>query len=119
MFLRYRVLPAAAATALAVASLSRPASAWVETHVVADDVRITLERDAPARVEHRITLRIAGGPLRALDLRGVDGDAEPEAEAYVVTERDASLKSLASAREVTAELLPPDNKPTKDGSPAP
>lgn len=116
--LRARALPAVA-TALALAAVSRTAGAWVETHVVADDVRITLERDAPARVEHRITVRIAGGPLRTLDLRGVDGDAEPEAEAFVVTERDASLKSLASAREVTAELIPPDNKPTRDGGPSP
>jgi hypothetical protein len=119
MSLRIRPIHAAAFTALALASLTRSASAWVEAHVVADDVRVTLERDAPARVEHRITLHIAGGPLRALDLRGVDGDAEPEADAYVVTEHDASVKSLASAREVTAELIPPDNKPTKDGSPAP
>jgi hypothetical protein len=108
-----------AVTALALVSLPGTASAWVETHVVADDVRVTLLRDAPARVEHRITLRIAGGPLRSIDLRGVDGDAEPEPDAYVVTEHDASIKSLASAREVTAELLPPDNKPTKDGGPAP
>ena len=109
----------ATSAALALFAVPRTASAWVEAHVVSDDVRITLERDAPARVEHRITVRIAGGPLRTLDVRGVDGDAEPEAEAYVVTERDASLKSLASAREVTAELIPPDNKPQKDGSPSP
>lgn len=116
--LRARALPAFA-TAAALVAAPRAAHAWVEAHVVADDVRITLERDAPARVEHRITVRIAGGPLRTLDLRGVDGDAEPEPEAFVVTERDAALKSLGSAREVTAELLPPDNKPTKDGSPSP
>lgn len=115
---RARALPAFA-TALALAALPRTAAAWVEAHVVSDDVRVTLERDAPARVEHRITVKIAGGPLRALDLRGVDGDAEPEPEAFVVTERDASLRSLASAREVTAELIPPDNKPTSDGSPSP
>lgn len=116
--LRARVFPAVA-TALALAAVSQTARAWVETHVVADDVRVTLERDAPARVEHRITLRIAGGPLRTLDLRGVDGDAEPEPGAFVITERDATLKSLASAREITAEMIPPDNKPTQDGSPQP
>ncbi len=119
MLPRARVLHAAAATALAFVSLTRTASAWVELHVEADDVRITLERDAPARVEHRIKVRIAGGPLRVLDLRGVDGDAEPEADAFVVSEHDAEIKSLASAREVTADLIPPDTKPTKDGSPAP
>ena len=119
MLPRARVLHAAAATALAFVSLTRTASAWVETHIESDDVRVTLERDAPARVEHRIKVRIAGGPLRVLDLRGVDGDAEPETDAYVVTEHDAGIKSLASAREVTAELIPPDTKPTKDGSPAP
>ena len=84
-----------------------------------DLVRILLDREGPARVEHRITVRIAGGPLKALDLRGVDGDAEPETGAFLVNEHDASIKSLASAREITAELIPPDNKPTKDGSPSP
>lgn len=115
---RARALPAIV-TSLLLTAASRPAAAWVEVHVLSDDVRVTLERDAPARVEHRITVRVAGGPLRTLDLRGVDGDAEPEAEAYLVTERDAAQRSLASAREVTADLLPPDNKPTADGGPAP
>ncbi len=107
------------AAAFSLFAVPSTANAWVESHVVSDDVRITLSRDAPAKVEHRITVRIAGGPLRTLDIRGVDGDAEPESEAFVVTERDAATKSLASAREVTAELIPPDNKPSKDGSPQP
>ncbi|MBK8258483.1 MAG: hypothetical protein IPK82_38215 [Polyangiaceae bacterium] len=113
-----RILPGVS-LAFALVAWPRSASAWVETHVVGDDVRVLFEKDAPARVEHRITVRVAGGPLRVLDLRGVDGDAEPESDAYLVTERDAAAKSLTSAQEITAELLPPDNKPTQDGSKAP
>ncbi len=74
-------------------------------------------RTAP-RVEHRITLKIAGGPLRSLDLRGVDRDAVPEADGYIVPAREAAQSSLASAVPIALELMPPGNKPEADGSPA-
>jgi hypothetical protein len=109
-------------SALAVALLilvARPALAWVDVNVEADDVRISLDRNGDARVEHRISLRIAGGPLRSIDLRGVDADAAPEPEGYVVPQKEAARGSLASALGVSAERLPPDLKPRPDGSAAP
>ncbi|MFO0756300.1 MAG: hypothetical protein U0359_07395 [Byssovorax sp.] len=121
MSLRARRGPALFALALLAALLAlvvaRPAHAWVDVTIEGDEARVAIQPDGRARVEHRITLKIAGGPLRALDLRGVDRDAVPELDGYVVPEREAQKSSLASAVPVTLELVPPGNKPEADGSP--
>jgi hypothetical protein len=113
----------AAGAALAAFSIvlapMRSARAWVEVHVEADDVRIAVEKTGDARVEHKVTFKIAGGPLRAFDIRGVDADAAPDPEGYVVPEREASRGSLASAVQAVAERLPVDARPRADGSAAP
>jgi hypothetical protein len=109
----------ALAAALLIVLVARPARAWVDVHVEADDIRVAIEKNGDARVEHRITLRIAGGPLRALDVRGVDPDAAPDADGYVVPQKEAARGSLASAFPVLAERMPEDTKPRPDGAPAP
>lgn len=116
-----RLGPALAALLVAVAALlfARRAQAWVDVHPTADDVRVVVDATGHARIEHRIALRIAGGPLRSLDLVGVDPDAVPEAGAYVVPGRDAATTSLASATPVGAELAAATGKPADDGSPRP
>jgi hypothetical protein len=120
MLVRARLGAALCALAFAISLLvPRAALAWVEAHVEGDDVRVTLERTGDARVEHKITLKVAGGPLRSLDLRGVDPDASPEPDGYVVTQKEAARGSLGSATGVTAERLPLETKPRADGSPAP
>lgn len=96
----------------------RIARAWVEVHVAGDDVRLTVDRGGAARVQHKVTLKINGGPLRAFDIRGVDPDAAPEPDAYVVPLRDAQKSSLASASPLALELLPLE-KPGEDGKPPP
>ena len=120
---RARRGPAPALFTLALACVvfvaaPRSARAWVDVNVEGDDVRLTVAASGQVRVEHRITLKIAGGPLRSLDLRGVDRDAVPEADGYVVPQREARSSSLASAIPIAAELMPPANKPEEDGSPA-
>ena len=107
------------AAALVLLGGSRAALAWVDVNVESDDVRISLDKSSDARVEHKITLKIAGGPLRSFDIRGVDPDATPELDAYVVPQKEAARSSLASAEAVVAERLPPDTKPRPDGSTAP
>ncbi len=97
----------------------RAALAWVDVNVEADDVRVTVEKTGDARIEHKITLKIAGGPLRSFDVRGVDADAAPDPEGYVVPQREAARGSLASAVAAPAERLPLETKPRPDGSPAP
>ncbi len=113
-----RLGPALAASLVALALLlaAGPARAWVELHVTADDVRVAVDRTGHARIEHRIALRIAGGPLKSIDLVGVDPDAAPEGGAYVVPAKDAQTTSLASAVPVRAELVPAIGKPPEDGS---
>jgi hypothetical protein len=115
--------PAPALIALALACLvslcaPRTARAWVDVNVEGDDVRLTIAPTGMVRVEHRITLKIAGGPLRAIDLRGVDRDAVPEVDGYVVPQREAQASSLASAVPIAAEMMPADPKPNDDGTPA-
>jgi hypothetical protein len=108
-----------AALLLLLAAPTRRAHAWVEAHVEADDIRVILDRTGAARIEHRITLKIAGGPLRTLDLRGVDKDATPDPDAYLVPHREAAANSLANAVPITADPIPGDGKLLPDGSPAP
>ena len=120
---RARRGPAPALFALALACLvflsaPRPARAWVDVNVEGDDVRLTIAPSGQVRVEHRITLKIAGGPLRSIDLRGVDRDAVPDADGYVVPQREAQQSSLASAIPIATELMAPANKLEDDGTPA-
>jgi len=112
MLHRARLGPALFAIALFVAVFAwiRPASAWVDVYVEGDEVKVSLDRSGKARVEHRISLKIAGGPLRAFDLPGVDEDATPEPDGYVVPLREAKMHSLASAIPIEAELLPPEHR---------
>lgn len=91
-------------------AIPRSALAWVEVHVAADDIRVQVNRDGSARVEHRIKLKISGAPLKAFDIKGVDGDALPDPDGYVAPLRDASRTSLEDATPVSLELLPPDRR---------
>ncbi|EYF00151.1 hypothetical protein [Chondromyces apiculatus] len=109
---RWGVVLAAFVVSVGVPGVAR---AWVEVHVAGDEARVTVERSGAARVQHKVTLKINGGPLRAFDVAGVDPDAAPEADAYVVPLKDAQRSSLASASPVVMEMLPRE-KPRDDGS---
>lgn len=64
--------------------LPSSARAWIETHLLGDDVRIEVESSGAAIVEHAITMRLRGGPLRSFDLLGADRDALPLEGSHVV-----------------------------------
>ncbi|WP_437965459.1 hypothetical protein WMF04_38365 [Sorangium sp. So ce260] len=102
--------------ALVSIAFALPARAWVEVHVAGDDVRLAIDRAGAATVEHKVTLKISGGPLRALDIQGVDPDAELDPGSYAVPLKAAEASSLASATPVALELLPPDLRPREDGT---
>ncbi|WP_437606552.1 hypothetical protein WMF20_37120 [Sorangium sp. So ce834] len=102
--------------ALVSIAFALPARAWVEVHVAGDDVRLAIDRAGAATVEHKVTLKISGGPLRALDIQGVDPDAELDPGSYAAPLKAAEAGSLASATPVALELLPPDLRPREDGS---
>jgi hypothetical protein len=115
--LRLRTALVLLAAVLFCLTRTHRAHAWVEVHVAGDDVRLDIDPAGAARIEHKITLKISGGPLRSLDITGVDPDAAPEPDGYVVPFRDATTNSLAAAVPVGAELLPPDLRPREDGTP--
>ena len=116
MFRRSRVAIASLLLLFAVLAASTRAHAWVEVHVTGDDVRLTIDRNGLTRVEHRIALKIAGGPLASIEIRGVDGDAVPEPDGYIVPARDAASSSLASATPVQVEASAPEERRRSDGS---
>ncbi|WP_437501575.1 hypothetical protein [Sorangium sp. So ce1099] len=102
--------------ALVTFAFALPARAWVEVHVAGDDVRLAIDRAGAATVEHKVTLKVSGGPLRALDIQGVDPDAQLDQGSYAVPLKAAEASSLASATPVEIELLPPDVRPREDGT---
>src|SRR5439155_14831739 len=59
------------------ATSAQTSAAWVESRVIADDVRVELERSGSATIEHAVTMQIRGGPLRAFDVPLGDTDIEP------------------------------------------
>ena len=65
-------------------SIQVRAAEWVETTVISDAVTVQLERDGRATVSHATALRVKGGPLKTWILQGVDRDAEPVPDAYVI-----------------------------------
>src|SRR5512142_2034699 len=82
-------------------TLPAHAAAWVESTVLSDAVTVQVERDGRAVVSHATTLKIRGGPLKNWTLQGVDRDAEPLSDAYVVStssEKANGRKELIVAR---------------------
>src|SRR5215212_5192167 len=100
MVLRARRGPALAAVALLAVVLillgARPAMAWVDVHVEGDDVRLSLDSSGRARVEHRITLKITGGPMRSLELvpPGTPKEADASAPVSVLRVRFQSNRGI-------------------------
>ncbi len=74
------------------------AAAWVETTVLSSSAIVEVERDGRATIRHTVGLRVRGGPLKTWTLHGVDGDAEPLPEAYVVS--SSPEKAAYSRREL-------------------
>src|SRR5689334_7876720 len=74
-----KVLPRIAAwlTGLCICLAVAPASAWVETHLVSDEIRVEVDPSASAVIDHRVTLRVQGGPLKSFDLPSADKDVTP------------------------------------------
>jgi hypothetical protein len=76
------------------ASPTAARASWLETHVTEDEVHVEVDRTGSAVVEHAITMRIHGGPLRSFDVAGVDPDAVPLADASVISARTEGLLGL-------------------------
>ncbi|RYE87288.1 MAG: hypothetical protein EOO75_14670, partial [Myxococcales bacterium] len=90
----------------AVLLTPRLAQAWIETTVLADDVRLTVERSGAAVVEHQMTMRIKGTPMRAFSLPGVDADAQPEGEAVAIPQRDGASAHVEASVPLAVQTMP-------------
>lgn len=95
--------------ALTLVLMSAPglARAWVEVHVVGDEVRLSIAQDGSGLVEHKLTIKVAGGPLKSFDVRGVDPDAAPLGDAIVLPARSAAAGTLVGAEPLAVEVLAP------------
>lgn len=78
----------------AISVVALPARAWVETSLQSHLVTIDVERDGRAVVAHELLIKVRGGPLRGIELPGVDSDAELLPDATVAP---AASNSAAGA----------------------
>lgn len=92
---------------LLVILLPRKAHAWIETTVLSDDVRLQIDRNGSAVVEHQMMMRVRGSPMRAFVLPGVDADAQPEGEAVAIPQRDGESAHV-EAQVPLAVVMGPD-----------
>ena len=82
MYAKVRHLAAGAVLAL-IAAAPRQASAWIETRTKSVLSTVDVGADGHATVSHSLALEVRGGPLRELELRTADADAEPLPDATV------------------------------------
>ncbi|HHH28669.1 MAG TPA: hypothetical protein ENK57_10050, partial [Polyangiaceae bacterium] len=82
-----------------VAVLAPRASwAWIENHVQGLQTRLEIDRSGKALVEHRLELRMNGNVRqKTYRIDGVDPDAEPLEDGYVVPFEDALAGSMEEA----------------------
>ncbi len=81
----FRLARCALWVCLALLALTRVGhAAWLETRVKAHRAVVAVERDGRATVDHELTLGVRGGPLKTLELPGVDTGAVLDPEATVV-----------------------------------
>ncbi|HVR20807.1 MAG TPA: hypothetical protein VMS65_13950 [Polyangiaceae bacterium] len=72
-----------AAVFLLILALPRSAAAWVETQTKSLLSTVDVAADGRATVSHELVLDVRGGPLRELELKTSDRDAEPLPDATV------------------------------------
>lgn len=87
---------ASVATACAAA---RPADAWQESHEVTDEVTVQIEASGTAHFDHALTYRVVRGPLRALDIIGIEKNADVEKDVVVMAPDGREVTAQAEMRE--------------------
>lgn len=99
---------------IALLTVTWPAYGWIENHVTGHDVRIEVDRMGKAQIEHRIQWKTNGNVRqKKFEIRGIDADAEPLPDSYVVPARDAMSSSLESAIPLVLETTVGDEPTLK------
>jgi hypothetical protein len=107
----YIMRPVARWAAFAGVTLATaPAWAWVETQIRAYGATVDVERDGTAVVSSELVMSVRGGPLKRLEISGVDSDAEPLPDATVTptVQGAASVPLLVERRDDGVLLLEVD-----------
>jgi len=114
----HRVIALLWCVVVVLLATTRPAYAWIENQVLGVEARVEVEQSGKAVIEQRITLKTNGNVrLRRYRIRGVDRDAVPLPNSYVVPARDALSGSLDSATPVSMELHHPRRRDPDDAAP--
>jgi hypothetical protein len=93
--LRPLLLGLAILGALAPSLIAAPAEAkgWQEMHQTSDDVRVSIEPDGTALVQHHMRYRVVAGHFATIDLPGVVEGAEPLPDAVVASEKTGEVEA--------------------------
>ncbi len=75
------------APAIAMLAVHADAAGWQEMHETSDDVKIELQPDGQAEVQHHLRYRIVAGHFKSFDLVGVDPRAIVVAETVFTPEK--------------------------------
>ncbi len=80
------------------------AGGWTEAHQTSDDVRITVEPDGTALVQHHLRYRVVAGRFKSFEIAGIHQSAELSPETVIVSEK-------ATAEEIAAHVEPVTKTP--------
>ncbi len=109
----YIIRPVARWAAFAgVTLVTAPAWAWVETQIRAYGATVDVDREGRAVVTSELVMSVRGGPLKRIEVPGVDSDAEPLPDATVTptVQGAASLPLLVERRDDGVLLLEVDHE---------
>ncbi len=109
----YIIRPVARWAAFAGITLATaPAWAWVETQIRAYGATVDVDHDGGAVVTSELVMSVRGGPLKRIEVPGVDSDAEPLPDATVTptVQGAASLPLLVERRDDGVLLLEVDHE---------
>lgn len=84
----------ALAVALSVLLVTAQAFAWHEAHLVGDEAHVHVDPTGLANVEHILKWRVVHGPLRSIDLVGVEPSAALDPTGSVRTEDGRDLSTV-------------------------
>ncbi len=91
-----RLTPYLAALVASLVTLlaTSAAQAWVETELLGAESRVEIHRDGTAHVQHKVSFRVRGGPLRFLDLSISDRQISVSGTASLATAGDAATPMM-------------------------
>lgn len=89
----------AVAVALVALLVSGRALAWQEAHQTGDEVRVRIDAAGVAQVEHQIRWHVVRGPLKSIDLVGIDPGVTLDPDVPIAAEDGRSLLAHAARRD--------------------